>query len=149
MKERDLIMSNRQSFSGIACRSIAALLSLALAAFFTFVGYMKATAPLTELAQYHAWTVYLPEWLGRAIGLSEIACALFLLAGIIRPSWGITGALALLINQFFAAAVHFSQGEIAALPQNGVIIAACLAIIGLLASSRDTYRHGDRSRVPD
>lgn len=128
-------MNGRQSFPQIVRRSIAALLSLLLAAFFAFVGYMKATAPVSELAKYHAWTVHLPEWLGRTVGWSEIACALLLLVGAIKPRWGRAGALALLINQLFAAAVHFNQGEMAALPQNGVIVALCIATSTLLAPS--------------
>ncbi|WP_261936875.1 DoxX family protein [Sphingomonas bisphenolicum] len=140
-------MNGRQSFPQIVRRSIAALLSLLLAAFFAFVGYMKATAPVSELAKYHAWTVHLPEWMGRTVGWSEIACAILLLVSAIRPRWGRIGALALLINQLFAAAVHFSQGEIAALPQNGVIIALCTAILILLAPSRAPARSAKTFRV--
>ncbi|WP_256869475.1 DoxX family protein [Sphingobium lactosutens] len=124
-------MIERRSFTGAVRRAAIALLSIALAVFFGFVGYMKAFAPLAELTKHHAWTVHLPEALGRAIGWTEIACALLLIVGIVRPRWGRFSALLLLVNQLLAAAVHFSQGEMAALPQNGVIIALCLIIYRL------------------
>jgi uncharacterized membrane protein YphA (DoxX/SURF4 family) len=141
-------MNDQPLLSKVVTRIIAVLLSLAVAAFFAFVGYMKTTAPLTDLAKYHAWTVHLPEWLGRAVGLSEMACALLLLAGMARPRWGEIGAAILLINQLFAAAVHFSQGEMAALPQNGVITALCLVIFILLRLPSAINPDGNAKQKP-
>lgn len=85
-------------------KGAAAMLALLLAAFFGFVGWNKAFAPLAELARHGAWTVHLPEWLGRLVGWSELALA--------------------------AALVHLARGETAALPQNAVLIVILLALWG-------------------
>jgi uncharacterized membrane protein YphA (DoxX/SURF4 family) len=106
-------------------------ISLLLAAFFLFVGYMKANAPLSVLALHGAWTVHLPEAAGRAVGISEMALALALLVGLARPGAGVAAALILILNQIVAGAVHAGLGESAALPQNAVLIALCLAVAGL------------------
>ncbi|SEJ16522.1 DoxX-like family protein [Sphingobium sp. AP50] len=111
------------------------LASCLLALFFTFVGYMKAFAPLAELAQHHAWTVHLPEPAGRGVGWSEMGCALLLLIGTIRPVAGRIGSIVLLFNQMVAAAVHAWTDETRSLPQNAVIILICLLIL-LLQSRR-------------
>lgn len=115
------------------------LLSLILAAFFLFVGAMKAFAPIPELVQHHAWTVHLPYYLGRAVGWSEMGCSLLLIAGLIRPSVGMFGAATLLINQICAAIMHLGQHEYGALPQNAVIMAVC-SLIWMLQSSRRASR---------
>ncbi len=105
-----------------------ASIKLALAAFFAFVGFNKATAPLADLATYGSWTVHVPELLGRAIGWSEMACALCLFV----PGWRRanrvrdSACFTLIANQLVAAAVHFTHGEAGALPQNG-------GLVGLLA----------------
>lgn len=118
------------------------LASCLLGLFFLFVGYMKAFAPLAELMQHHAWTVYLPEPVGRAVGWSEMVCALLLLIGIARPAAARVGALALLLNQMVAAAVHGWMGEVQSLPQNGVIVLICIMILALQSGRRivDTDR---------
>ncbi|WP_294262922.1 DoxX family protein [uncultured Sphingomonas sp.] len=110
------------------------LLSLPLAAFFAFVGWMKASAPVETLAQHGAWTVRIPEPLGRAVGVSEIVCALLLLGGLLpgRARVGAASAMILIVNQMIAAAVHASAGEGHALPQNAVLIAA-LALVAWLS----------------
>lgn len=109
------------------------LLSLPLAAFFGFVGWMKASAPLATLAQHGAWTVRLPEALGRVVGVSEIACALLLLVGLLprRARIGAASALLLIANQGVAAAVHAGAGESHALPQNAVLVAALAPVAWL------------------
>ncbi|WP_315761432.1 DoxX family protein [Sphingomonas sp. Y38-1Y] len=111
--------------------ALRALLSLSLAAFFGFVGWMKASAPMAMLAQHGAWTVRVPEPLGRVVGVSEIVCALLLLVGLLpgRARIGAASALILIANQLVAAAIHAGVGETHALPQNGVLIAA----LGLIA----------------
>jgi DoxX-like family len=106
-----------------------------LAAFFGFVGWNKAFAPLAELARHGAWTVHLPEWLGRLIGWSEMAMAAALLAAL-APRWRHLARIAawlLIVNQLAAAAVHFSHGETAAMPQNAVLIAVLFILAGALA----------------
>ena len=122
---------------------LIAILALPLAAFFGFVGWHKAFSPLAELARHHSWTVFLPEWLGRAIGWSEMACAAALVASLhpaLRRS-GLVGALLLVANQVLAALVHLANGEGAAVPQNAVLIAALAALAMLFDRSR-------RERLP-
>ncbi len=117
------------------------LLSLPLAAFFGFVGWMKASAPLATLTQHGAWTVRLPEALGRVVGVSEIACALLLLVGLLprRARIGAASALVLIANQGVAAAVHAGAGESHALPQNAVLVAA-LALVAWLSRRHFSVR---------
>ncbi len=105
-------------------RMIAVVVALILAAFFAFVGWNKAFAPLADLARYHAWTIYIPEALGRAIGWSEMALAVGLAASVIPGlrRLSILSALVLILNQIVAAAVHLAQNESSALPQNAVLI---------------------------
>lgn len=120
---------------------VTTLTALLLAAFFGFVGYMKTFASIATLAQHHAWTVALPEWLGRAVGISELLCAAGLVAAISlrgKLVWAprITGLL--IANQIVAATIHATRGELDALPQNVVLItllAAC-AIAAHLWCSR-------------
>lgn len=119
-----------------AAKMMGVVVSCLLAFFFLFVGYMKAFAPLAELMQHHAWTVYLPEPIGRAIGWSEIGCGILLLIGIARPTAGRIGAVALLLNQMVAAAVHGWMGEVHSLPQNAVIILICVLILALQSCRR-------------
>lgn len=115
------------------CRALIAALCLPLSAFFGFVGWNKAFASLDDLVRYGSWTVHLPEAFGRLVGWSEMACALLLLAGLVvnRPKLGGVAALVLIANQIVAALVHWSQGELSALPQNSVLI-ALLSILALL-----------------
>lgn len=112
------------------------LLALLLAAFFGFVGWNKAFAPLAELAHHGAWTVHLPEGLGRLVGWSELALAAALLAVPVRPSIARIAALALVLNQIAAALVHGALGETAALPQNAVLIVMLLALWGAAREPR-------------
>jgi len=119
--------------------AISPLAALLLAAFFGFVGWSKATVPLVELARYHAWTVFLPEWLGRLVGISEVILAAGLLAVLVPPRRALAGwsALLLIFNQLAAAIVHAWHGEVAALPQNGVLI----ALLALVAAATQSKRY--------
>ncbi|MFM5948597.1 MAG: DoxX family protein [Novosphingobium sp.] len=129
------------------CRALIAVLCTGLAAFFGFVGWNKAFAPLEDLARYHAWTVYLPEWLGRMVGWSEMLLALTLLLVFLPARHGIAriAALALIANQLGAATVHAFQGEAAALPQNAVLI-ALLALVAWMPCSNPMQTHGGNAR---
>lgn len=115
------------------CRALIAVLSVPLALFFAFVGWNKAFAALADLARYGSWTVHLPEWLGRIVGWSEMLLALGLLAGLLRKVRPVAriAALLLVANQLAAAAVHFAEGETAALAQNAVLI-VLLAFVAFL-----------------
>lgn len=123
-------------------RTAAALLATGLAAFFAFVGWNKAFAPLADLARYHAWTVYIPEPLGRAVGWSEMVLAAVLLGALIPTFWRVArvSSLLLVLNQFVAALVHITQEEVGALPQNAVLIAALMAVVALLSSTSKLHR---------
>lgn len=109
-----------------------------LAAFFGFVGWNKAFAPLDELARHHVWTLVLPEAFGRLVGWSELVLGAGLLAVLVPPHRRLArlSATVLIVNQIVAAAVHAARGEIAALPQNGVLI----ALLGLVAWAAGSSR---------
>ena len=112
------------------CRALIAVLCLPLALFFAFVGWNKEFASLDDLARYGAWTVHLPETLGRVVGWSEIFCAIGLLAGLAVRGRRIARGVALVLigNQMIAALIHFQNGETQALPQNAVLIGVLLAL---------------------
>lgn len=114
-------------------RILARIAVLLLAAAFGFFGYFKSFAAGSVLEQHHAWTNALPDFLGRAVGLSElIAAALLLIFGLFRPKRrGIVAGVALyaIANQAAAALVHIIRGETAALPQNAMLAALAALIV--------------------
>jgi len=112
-------------------RALLATLAILLAAFFTFVGWNKAFAPLADLARYGSWTVWLPESLGRLVGWSEMACAVTLLAMLVprRERLARVAAAILVANQVVAAAMHIAHGEFDALPQNVVLVTLLLCVV--------------------
>lgn len=116
---------------------LAIVIATLLAAFFAFVGYHKAFAPLAELAQHRVWTLALPVRAGRLVGWSELLLAAVLLgvwmAGLRR--WAGAAALVLMVNQIAAGIVHATRGETDALPQNAVLI-GLLLLVALAAWSR-------------
>jgi uncharacterized membrane protein YphA (DoxX/SURF4 family) len=115
-------------------RTVVAVLAwiarLLMAAFFCFVGYFKALGPWEVLVEHHAWVTALSPALARAVGWSEIALGVLLLAAVVaslrRASWW--AAVILVVNQLCATWIHFSRQEFDALPQN-VVIVALLALI--------------------
>lgn len=124
----------RRSLPSLIWQGAGLLLAVPLAGFFGFVGFMKATAPISELAIHEAWTVHIPQAIGRLVGVSEVLCAAALLAGafILRAGKAATAAAAVLIvNVSVAAWVHYRAGELDHLPQN----AALAAMLGLAALS--------------
>jgi len=125
--------------------AIAAVIAVLVAAFFAFVGYNKAFASLADLARYGAWTIWLPETIGRLVGWSEMLCVAGLLCIFIARYRHLArvAALLLIVNQLAAAAVHASHGETGALPQNAVLIALLALVAALLPSSK--VRQGDLS----
>jgi uncharacterized membrane protein YphA (DoxX/SURF4 family) len=117
---------------------LARAIALLLAAFFAFVGWHKLVSPLADLQRYHSWTAYLPELPGRIVGMSELICAAALVLSIVskyRAAAGVAAAV-LIANQLIAAAVHWTHQEIAALPQNGALIALLLAVMLVFKSGR-------------
>lgn len=141
-------MKARESERGWPVRLAAGVAALLVAAFFGFVGYHKTFAPLAELARHGAWTVYVPELVGRAVGWSEMACALLLAAGaaVVRARRAQRWAAAtLVLNQIAAAGIHLEHGETAALPQNAVLI-GLLALVAWVAGDVEPERSPMRRR---
>ena len=129
---------------GSLLNGLAIAIATLLAAFFAFVGYHKAFAPLAVLEQDRVWSLGLPEWAGRLVGWSELLLAAILL-GLAVPRlriWAAVAAAVLIANQLAAAAVHWSRGEADALPQN-VVLVALLVLVGLAAHNGQT-RMGER-----
>jgi uncharacterized membrane protein YphA (DoxX/SURF4 family) len=109
---------------------LCAALALSLAIFFAFVGWHKTFSPVSELAKHGAYTVHLPEWLGRFAGVTEMLCALALVAGII-PRWRAAakwGAVYVFVIQIVAGGIHIIYGETHSLPANcqWMVMAAAL-----------------------
>ena len=118
----------------------AMLIATLLAAFFAFVGYHKALAPLAELAQHRVWTLALPVWAGRIVGWSELVLAAGLL-GLWLPGQrrvARVSALILIVNQIAAGIVHATRSETDALPQNAVLIVLLGLIVLAVGSKRST-----------
>lgn len=115
-------------------RLLIALGALPVAAFFGFVGWYKAFAPLAELQAHHAWTAHIPLWLGRLIGWSELAGAVTLVAGLFPAAWRWTrtGALWLAATQVPSSVLHWLHGESAELPKNLALVAV-LCLVAWLA----------------
>ena len=101
-------------------RLAVALPGLPLAAFFAFVGYYKAFAPVSELLLHHAWTAHVPWWIGRPMGWIELAGAAALVAGLTPRNWPATriAAAVLAASQIVSAWVHVHNDEANALGQN-------------------------------
>lgn len=120
----------------IGIRVLSWAARLLLAAFFVFVGYWKALGPIEALAEHHAWVAHLSDWAARAVGWSEIACAIALLVPAFTATRGVAfwSAAVLLVNQVIALGVHAMHGEAAqAAPQNLII---CALLLFIMASTR-------------
>jgi uncharacterized membrane protein YphA (DoxX/SURF4 family) len=120
----------------IATRRTALVLAnaaaaLPLAAFFGFVGFYKAFAPIAELARHSAFTVHLPEALGRSVGWVEMVCALALMAGLVwrraAPAQ-VAAALFQAVMQGISSIIHVQHGEQHMLGQNAAIVALLLLV---------------------
>jgi len=114
-----------------------------LAAFFLFVGYWKALGPIEALAEHHAWVAGFPNWFARAIGWQEILSAATLLTPAFAATRNIAplAAIALLVNQIGALAVHIIRGEGAAAGPQNLVLIALLAIAAFA-----TQKIGDRPK---
>ena len=109
-----------------------------LAAFFAFVGWYKAFAPLPELLAHHAWTAHVPVWVGRPMGISEMVAAAALAAGLFPPAWRWTqlAALWLAASQIPSSVIHWTHGEGDELPKNLLLSAALLVVAALCRRAR-------------
>ena len=117
---------------------LMAVLAIPLAAFFGFVGWYKAFAPLPELLAHHAWTAHIPAWLGRPMGLTEMAGAAALVAGLVPAAWRWTqlAALWLAASQIPSSVIHWTHGEAEELPKNLLIFVLLLAVAALCRPAR-------------
>lgn len=100
-------------------------LTLLLAAFHGFVGCHKTFSSREELIKHTAWTVHLPDWLGKIIGLIEMGLTVALLAALLRPHLSRTGQLAcyaFIALELISTATHQITQDGASLPQNVVSI---------------------------
>lgn len=107
--------------------------ALPLAAFFAFVGWHKVFSSMAELAKHGAYTVHLPEWLGRIAGVTEMLCALALVAGIV-PRWRAAakwGAIYVFVSQIVAGSIHITFGETHSLPANARWMAMAAALFAV------------------
>lgn len=108
--------------------ALAGGIALLLTAFFAFVGWHKLVSSMADLARFHSWTAFIPETLGRLVGVSELVCAALLLCAFwpAQRRLARVAAVVLIVNQVIAALVHWQQGESSALPQNVVLVAMLL-----------------------
>ena len=126
-----------QRWPAIARQILLIALAVPMAAFFAFVGYYKAFAPMEELARHGAWTAHVPEWIGRPMGWTELAGATAMLAAAMPViGWRAGGyaaiaAVWLALSQFISAGVHVTHGEASALPQNLFLFVALMGIAAL------------------
>ena len=95
---------------------------------FGMAGVMKATQPISDLAQNMGWPGDVPAALVRFIGISELAGALGLVlptATRIKPWLTPLAAAGIVLIMVFAAVFHVSRGEAQLVPIN--ILFAALA----------------------
>lgn len=107
-------------------------LTLLLSAFHAFVGWHKTFSPREELIRHTAWTVHLPDWLGKLVGLVEMGLVVALLVALLRPRFSRVGQLAcygFIALEFISTATHQITRDGASLPQNivSILLTALLA----------------------
>lgn len=107
-------------------------LTLLLAAFHGFVGWHKVFSSREELMRHTAWTVHLPEWLGRIVGITELALTLLLLLALVRPRYSRLGMLAacgFIALELVSTVTHQITQDGASLAQNllSIFITAVVA----------------------
>lgn len=111
---------------------LIAALTLFLGAFHAFVGWHKAFAPREELLKHTAWTVHLPEWLGKLVGWVELGLVAALLVALLRPRYSRIGQLAcyaIIALELISTATHQITQDGASLSQNlvSILLTALLA----------------------
>jgi putative oxidoreductase len=100
------------------------IVQLLLAAAFGMAGFMKATAPMADLAASMGWPADLPPALVRFIGVSELAGAIGLVLPAltrIKPALTPLAAAGLVVVMALAALFHVVRGEFSAIPINFVL----------------------------
>lgn len=107
-------------------------LTLLLSAFHAFVGWHKTFSSREELIRHTAWTVHLPDWLGKLVGLVEMGLVVALLVALLRPRFSRVGQLAcygFIALELISTATHQITRDGASLPQNivSILLTALLA----------------------
>lgn len=135
-------MTNNQSQKFTIVSVVAVLVRIVLALFFLFVGYWKAFGPVEMLAEHGAWVAGFPVWFARGVGLTEIVCAMFLLAPA-RLGGGryyplvIIGAFGLLVNQMAALAAHAMRAEFSMIMQNIILMSLLLVAVTVIRKRQE------------
>lgn len=107
-------------------------MTLLLSAFHGFVGWHKVFSSREELMRHTAWTVHLPEWLGRLVGITELALTLLLLLALFRPGYsriGMMAAYGFIALELVSTVTHQLAQDGASLVQNllSIFITAVVA----------------------
>ncbi|MGV3510423.1 MAG: DoxX family protein [Novosphingobium sp.] len=107
-------------------------LTMLLGVFHAFVGWHKTVSSREELMRHTAWTVHLPEWLGKLVGVIEMALVVALIIALLRPRFSRVGQLAcygFIALELISTATHQITQDGASLPQNivSILLTAFLA----------------------
>ena len=111
-------------------------LTLLLSAFHAFVGGHKTFSSREELIKHTAWTVHLPEWLGKLVGVIEMGLVAAMLVALLRPRFSRVGQLAcygFIVLELVSTATHQITQDGASLSQNLVSILLTAALAWLFA----------------
>lgn len=103
-----------------------------LACLYGFVGFMKLSQPIPDLAAMMGWPEQFPALFVRFVGLSELAGALGLTVPMILDvRRGLTplAAAGLVALQICAMIWHVTQGEFAVLPFNLLLLALAAFVV--------------------
>jgi len=119
--------------------SLMVPLTVLLSAFHGFVGWHKTFSSREELLRHTAWTVHLPEWLGKVVGVIEMILVIALLVALLRPRFSRIGQLAcyaFIALEAVSTAIHQITNDGASLTQNIVSI-LLTAFLAWLFAQRD------------
>ncbi|MFN3456833.1 MAG: DoxX family protein [Novosphingobium sp.] len=111
-------------------------LTLLLSAFHAFVGWHKTFSSREELIKHTAWTVHLPDWLGKLVGVIEMGLVAAMLVALLRPRFSRVGQLAcygFIVLELVSTATHQITQDGASLSQNLVSILLTAALAWLFA----------------
>ena len=125
--------------SALVRLSLMVPLTVLLSAFHGFVGWHKTFSSREELLRHTAWTVHLPEWLGKVVGVIEMILVIALLVALLRPRFSRIGQLAcyaFIALEAVSTAIHQITNDGASLTQNIVSI-LLTAFLAWLFAQRD------------
>lgn len=114
-------------------------LTVLLSAFHGFVGWHKTFSSREELLRHTAWTVHLPEWLGKVVGVIEMILVIALLVALLRPRFSRIGQLAcyaFIALEAVSTAIHQITNDGASLTQN-IVSMLLTAFLAWLFAQRD------------